>query len=50
MSLNDGDRFDLAVRQITEKRLTYNALTAKEAVEMGAWGELGESALATKEE
>ena len=28
--LNDGDRFDLAVRQIVGKRLTYTELTGKE--------------------
>ena len=28
--MNDGDRFDLAVRQIVGKRLTWNDLTGKE--------------------
>jgi hypothetical protein len=28
--LNDGDRFDLAVRQIVGKRLTWDRLTGKE--------------------
>ena len=28
---NDSERFDLAVRGILEKRLTYNNLTGKEA-------------------
>jgi hypothetical protein len=28
--LNDSDRFDLAVRQIVGKRLTYSDLTGKE--------------------
>ena len=27
--MNDGDRFDLAVRQIVGKRLTYAELTGK---------------------
>jgi len=30
--------------------LYYDSLSAKEAEELGAWGELGESALATEEE
>jgi hypothetical protein len=29
--LNDSDRFDLAVRQIVGKRLTYADLTGKES-------------------
>ena len=29
--LNDGDRFDLAVRSIVGKRLTWDRLTGKEA-------------------
>ncbi len=28
--MNDGDRFDLAVRQVVGKRLTYAKLTGKE--------------------
>lgn len=28
--LNDSDRFDLAVRQIVGKRITYKKLTGKE--------------------
>ncbi len=28
--LNDADRFDIAVRQIVEKRLTWDRLTGKE--------------------
>jgi hypothetical protein len=28
--LNDGDRFDIAVRRIFGKRLTWNQLTGKE--------------------
>ncbi len=31
--MNDGERFSLAVGQIVGKRLTYNTLTGKEAVE-----------------
>ena len=27
--MNDGDRFDLAVRQIVGKRLTFDQLTGK---------------------
>jgi hypothetical protein len=27
--MNDGDRFDVAVRRIVGKRLTYSELTAK---------------------
>jgi hypothetical protein len=30
MPVNDGQRFDLAVRQIVGKRLTYKELTGKE--------------------
>jgi hypothetical protein len=30
--MNDGDRFDLAVRQIVGKRLTWNRLTGKDEV------------------
>lgn len=30
LAMNDGDRFDLAVRQIVGKRLTYSVLTGKE--------------------
>jgi hypothetical protein len=30
--------------------LYYDSLSAKEAAELSAWGELGESALATQEE
>jgi transposase-like protein len=33
--LNDGQRFDVAVRQIVGKRLTFNQLTGK--TESGAW-------------
>jgi hypothetical protein len=29
--LNDSDRFDLAVRQIVGKRITYTELTGKES-------------------
>ena len=29
--MNDGQRFDLAVRQIVGKRLTWDQLTGKEA-------------------
>jgi hypothetical protein len=29
--LNDGERFDLAVRQIVGKRVTWNQLTGKTA-------------------
>jgi transposase-like protein len=33
--LNDGQRFDLAVRQIVGKRLTFDQLTGKTATEAG---------------
>jgi transposase-like protein len=33
LDMNDGDRFDLAVRQIVGKRLTYAALTGKEPLQ-----------------
>jgi len=33
---NDGERFDLAVRGILDKRLTYKALTGKEGKEPNA--------------
>lgn len=33
--LNDGERFDLAVRQIVGKRLTWNSLTGKEVAADG---------------
>ena len=34
-ALNDGERFDMAVRQIVGKRLTWDALTGKEASSAG---------------
>ena len=33
LDMNDGDRFDLAVRQIVGKRLTYKALTGADSLE-----------------
>jgi hypothetical protein len=32
--LTDGDRFDMAVRQIVGKRLTWDRLTGKETAEI----------------